>query len=74
MIAYLIVTDNTRGEFTIPNVDRNFELVCNKVCNYYSETMEKIDDDDYYNYNSNMSLIVNDWCRRKIRLLFDDGG
>ena len=52
-VTYLILTENTKGELTIPNVDRNFELiVCNKVCNYYIDTMEKIDDDDYYNYNN----------------------
>ena len=74
-VTYLTLTENIKGEFTIPNVDRNFELiVCNNICSYYIDTMEKSNDDDYYNYNSNMYLIVNDLYSSKIRLLFDDGG
>ena len=45
-----MLTENTNGEFTTPNVDRNSELiVCSKVCNYYSDIMDRIDDDDYHN-------------------------
>ena len=58
-ITYLMLTENINGEFTIPNVDRDFEIiVCNKVCNYYSDTMDKIDDDDYHNYNSYMLSLI----------------
>ena len=36
IIKDLIVTDNTKGELTIPNVDRFYELiVCNNVFEYY---------------------------------------
>ena len=35
---------------------------------------DKIIDDGYYKHNKNMSLIKNELCRRKTRLLFDDGG
>ena len=49
-------------------------IVCNNICNYYIDTMEKSNDGDYYNYNRNMYLIVSDLYSRKIRLLFDDGG
>ena len=48
-----MLTENTNGEFTIPNVDRNSELIVrNKVCNHYSDIMDGIDDDDYHNYDS----------------------
>ena len=75
MINDLIVTANTKGELTIPNVDRFYELlVCNNVGKYYLDTMDKIDDDGYYNNNNKMYLIKNELCIRKTRLLFDDGG
>ena len=75
-ITYLTLTEIIKGEVTIPNVDRNFELIVrNNICSYYIDAMEKRNDDDYYNYNNkNVSVIENEWCRRKIRVLFDDGG
>ena len=74
-ITYMGITNDTKGEFTMPNVDRNFELIVgNKGYNYYIDTIEEKSNDDYYNYNSNIYVIVNEWCSRKVRLLFDDGG
>ena len=75
-ITYLNVTENTKGEITIHDVDRNFELiVCNNICIINSiDIMKKSNNDDYYNYNSNMYLIVNEWCNMKTRLIYDDGG
>ena len=74
-LTYLILTENTKGELTITNVDRNCKLiVCNNVFNYYSDTLDEINGDGYYKNNNNMSLIVNELCKCKTRLLFDDGG
>ena len=75
-VTYQTLTENTKGEIIIPNVDWNFEIiVCKNICSHYIETIKKSNDDDCYIYNNkNVSVIVNEWCSRKIRLLFDDGG
>ena len=77
LLTYLVVTENTKGEIIIPIVDRNFErMVCDNICIISNiDIMEKSNSVDCYNYNNkNVSVIVNEWCSRKIRLLFDDGG
>ena len=76
LLTYLTLTENTKGEITLPDVDRNFEImVCNNICIINSiDIMEQSNNDDYYNYNSHMYSIVNEWCSHKIRLLYDDGG
>ena len=77
LLTCLVVKENTEGEITIPNVDRNFErMVCDNICIISSNNiMEKSNNDDCYNCNNkNVSVMVNDWCSRKIRLLYDDGG
>ena len=77
LLTYLVITENTKGEIIIPNVDRNFErMVCDNICIISNiDIMEKSNNGDCYNYNNkNVSVMVNEWCSRKIRLLFDDGG
>ena len=33
LLTYLTLTENTKGEITQPDVDRNFEImVCNNIC------------------------------------------
>ena len=75
-LTYLTLTENTKGEITLPDVDRNFEImVCNNICIINSiDTMEQSNNDDYYNHNRHMYTIVNEWCSHRIRLLYNDGG
>ena len=42
-VTYLALTENTKSELNIPNVDRNFEIMlCNNICIISStDTMEK---------------------------------
>ena len=61
---YRSVTDNTKGDRTIPDHDKLYELL---------ENYEKLN--NLYIYDTNIrDSIINDLCRYKIRLLFDDGG
>ena len=78
-IKCLRVTDNnTDGDKTrITDVDRLYNLIimCGNPVKHCYEVMEPFEKtNSYYNSNNKMSLIVNELCRRKTRLLFDDGG
>ena len=71
IITYMGITNNTKGELTIPNVDRFYELIVgNDVVKYYVDT---IDDNGYYNHNNDMYVNKDENCYVKIRLIFDDG-
>ena len=70
--------NNTDGDKTrITDVDRLYDLIIMwgnpvKHCYEVMEPFEKTN--SYYNSNNKMHLIINELCRRKTRLLFDDGG
>ena len=63
-MTYRSVTDNTKGDRTIPDHDELYEIV---------ENYKKLN--SMYIYDTNIrDSIINDLYRYKIRLLFDDGG
>ena len=76
MITYLIVTNHTKGDWTINDVDRFYDLIiCNNSINYYYGIMIKDESiNSYYIDNSKISLIKNEMRYDNVRLLFDDGG
>ena len=50
------ITNNTKGELTIPNVDRFYELIGgNNVVKYYVDT---VNDNGYCNHNNNMYCLL----------------
>ena len=75
-VTYLIVTNHTEGDRTIPNVDKFYDIVMwSNPAEYYYGIMDKTDLNSYYITKDDiMYLIKNELCIRKIRLLFDDGG
>ena len=63
-MTYRSATDNTKGDRTIRNHDKLYEIV---------ENYKKLN--CLYIYDTNIrDSIINNVCRPKIRLLFDDGG
>ena len=55
-----MMTKNTKGDWTIPNVDRFYdEIIWSNPVDYYDSIMD---------------LIKNELYRYNIRLIFDDGG
>ena len=70
------MTNYTKGDWTIPNVDKFYDIVMwSNPAEYYYGIMDKINLNSYYITKDDiMYLIKNELCIRKIRLLFDDGG
>ena len=75
-VTYLIVTDYTKGDMTILDRDKLYEIVIwNKHINLNSivEIYEELD--KYYIDSNNIRhSILNHIYSCKVRLLFDDGG
>ena len=72
-ITYLVVTDNTKGDMTIRDGDTLYDIILWNNPVSIVENYEKLNI-HYVDSNNIMYLIKNDLCRRKTRLLFDDGG
>ena len=76
-INYLIVTNDTEGALTIPDVDTAYDKIImgDDPGNYYYVIVEKTSFYGYYINNSNiLNLNKNELCMFNIRLIFDDGG
>ena len=75
MITYLITTKNTKGELTIPNVDKFYDVVMwSSPVEYYYGVVEQIEKlNSYLDSNDIMNSRKNELCMSNIRLIFDDG-
>ena len=76
IIIYLIVTNHTKGDLSILDGDKLHDVIIwNNPVDYYGivEKYENLNS-RYIDRDNIMYLINNELCRRKIRLLFDDGG
>ena len=76
LLTYLIMTDNTKGDRTIPDRDKLYDMVIWNDHINYKDMVEEYDNiNNYYIDNNNiMYSIINDLYRLKIKWLFDDGG
>ena len=67
------MTDHTKGDWTILGDNRLYHLITwNNPVGIVEEYKNL--DNLYINKNDIMSLIKNEWCRCKTRLLYVDGG
>ena len=75
IITYLIVTNNTKGDLTIPDVDMICDVIIwNNPIDYYG-IMDKTSLNGHYIKKGNiMNLIKNEMYLYNLRLIFDDGG
>ena len=72
-----MMTKNTKGDWTINDGDRFYDLIiCNNPINYYYGIMVKDENmNSHYVIKDNiMNLIKNELCMNNVRLIFDDGG
>ena len=77
IVTHLIVTNNTKGDWTINDVDRFYDIIMwNNPVDYCYGIMVKGENlsSHYIKKDNIMNLIKNELCICKIRLLFDDGG
>ena len=76
IITYLVMTNNTKGDLTIPKVDLIYEIIMwNNPVNYYYGIVNNTDLDGHYIKEGNiMDFIKNEWYLHNVRLIFDDGG
>ena len=75
IITYLVMTKNTKGELTIHNVDKFYEIIMWIDPGNCYGIMDKTDLNSYYIIKDNiMYLNKTGMCYVNIRLIFDDGG
>ena len=71
------MTNNTKGDLTIPNVDKLYDVIMwnNPVDYYYGIVKESENSNSHYIERGNiMNLIKNEMYLYNVRLIFDDGG
>ena len=76
MIIDLIVTNHTKDDLTILDGDKLYDVIIWNNPVYYCGIVEEYDNlnSSEIDRNNIMNLIKNELCRRKTRLLYDDGG